>query len=172
MSKRKVCHACVLMSREFLCGVCDATAEDVRAVVDEPVLWFKPLPGILAKSNGQTYDVMFADVPGYEPLYRHPRRPVVMPEKYDEVLLPFLKLMQAELYANSQKGDRPGWLATSADQCMLELYYHQAKLHYALRHNGMNGLAEFAADTANLCMMLLDICGILDLTRREAENDK
>ncbi|WP_268797557.1 hypothetical protein [Pseudomonas huanghezhanensis] len=48
-------------------------------VVDEPVLWFKWLPGVLAKSNGQCYDVMFSEVDGYTPLYRRAKRKLSMP---------------------------------------------------------------------------------------------
>lgn len=138
-----------------------APPEDVRAVVDGPVLWFKPLPGLLAKPNGQTYDVMFADVPGYEPLYRRPQRPIVMPDKYDDVLLPFLAMMRAELHANVGKGDRPGWLAMSSDTCLLEIFYHLGKLQKAVKNSDAAGMTEYAADVANMCMMLLDICGAL-----------
>jgi len=84
-------------------------------------------------------------------------------EKYDNVLLPFVALMRAELHANSGKGDRPGWLRMSTDTCLLEIYYHLAKLQKAVRKEAGNAICEHAADVANMAMMLVDICGGLEV---------
>jgi hypothetical protein len=83
--------------------------------------------------------------------------------KYDEVLKPFLQLMEKELYANSGKGDRPAWLSMSADRCMLEIYYHAAKLQKAVKDGNGDQIIEYAADIANLSMMMTDLCGALGL---------
>ncbi len=81
--------------------------------------------------------------------------------KYAGVLTPFVEMMARELHANSGKGDRPGWLAMSADTCLLEIFYHLGKLQKAVKNGDGASMQEFAADTANMCMMLLDICGAL-----------
>ncbi|MGY4818015.1 hypothetical protein ACVNP3_18960 [Pseudomonas chlororaphis subsp. piscium] len=92
-------------------------------------------------------------------------RPVEQPrsepvaQKYDNTLLPFLALMRKELHANVGKGDRPGWLAMSSDTCLLEIFYHLGKLQKAVKNSDTGGMTEYAADVANMCMMLLDICG-------------
>ncbi|CAI8756312.1 hypothetical protein EMIT048CA2_140154 [Pseudomonas chlororaphis] len=99
-----------------------------------------------------------------EPLYRHPPAPQGEPvavQKYDDTLLPFLALMRKELHANVGKGDRPGWLAMSSDTCLLEIFYHLGKLQKAVKNSDAAGMTEYAADVANMCMMLLDICGAL-----------
>lgn len=85
-------------------------------------------------------------------------------QKYDDTLLPFVALMRKELHANAGKGDRPGWLAMSADTCLLEIFYHLGKLQKAVKKGDGDGMAEYAADVANMCMMLLDICGALHLS--------
>ncbi|MDP2369364.1 hypothetical protein [Rhodoferax sp.] len=84
-------------------------------------------------------------------------RPV--PGKYDDVLRPFVSLMERELHANTGKGDRPGWLSMSADEVLLEIYYHVAKLQKAIRNNDGPRIQEHAADVANMAMMALDVCG-------------
>lgn len=86
--------------------------------------------------------------------------------KYVEFLSPFVGLMEKELHANSSKGDRPAWLAMSADTCMLEVFYHVGKLQKAVRDSRGDAMQEHAADTANLCMMMLDICGALPVYNR------
>ncbi|WP_116817676.1 hypothetical protein [Pseudomonas syringae] len=83
--------------------------------------------------------------------------------KYDEVLKPFAQMMEKELHANSGKGDRPGWLSMPADTCLLEIYYHLGKLQKAVKDGNGDGICEYAADVANLSMMLTDICGALAL---------
>lgn len=83
--------------------------------------------------------------------------------KYDEVLKPFVKMMEAELHANAGKGDRPGWLSMSANTCLLEIYYHLSKLQKSVKDGNGDGICEYAADVANMSMMLVDICGGLAL---------
>lgn len=78
--------------------------------------------------------------------------------KYDFVLIPFMAMMSLELHANSDKGDRPGWLNMSEDECLLEIIYHYGKLQKAVRDEDVVLIREHAADVANLCMILVDIC--------------
>lgn len=82
--------------------------------------------------------------------------------KYDDVLAPFVAMMMHELDANSGKGDRPGWLAMDRKTALLEIYHHLAKLQKATLNNDLHGIREYAADVANMSMMLVDICGVLD----------
>ncbi|MDV7847759.1 hypothetical protein [Pseudomonas aeruginosa] len=84
-----------------------------------------------------------------------------VPGKYDDVLLPFLKRMEHELHANAGKGDRPGWLQMDRKTALLEIYYHLGKLQKATRDNDPAGIVEYAADVANMAMMLVDVCGLL-----------
>ncbi len=84
-----------------------------------------------------------------------------VPGKYDDVLLPFLKLMEHELHANAGKGDRPGWLQMDRKTALLEIYYHLGKLQKATRDNDPAGIVEYAADVANMAMMLVDVCRLL-----------
>lgn len=79
--------------------------------------------------------------------------------KYGDVLRPFVSMMNAELHANAGKGDRPGWLSMSTDTCLLEIYYHLAKLQKSVRDDAGNAIVEHSADVANMAMMLVDICG-------------
>ena len=83
--------------------------------------------------------------------------------KYDEVLKPFLAMMEKGLHANAGKGDRPGWLGMSAGECLLEIYYHLGKLQKAVKDGNGDGICEYSADVANMSMMLTDICGALNL---------
>jgi len=88
--------------------------------------------------------------------------PVVVPDKYDDVLLPFLSLMRNELHANAGKGDRPGWLVMTPGECLLEIYYHLGKLQKGVKDGNSMWIKEYAADVANMSMMLTDICACLD----------
>lgn len=92
--------------------------------------------------------------------------------KYDHVLIPFLKEMEKELHANSGKGDRNEWMKMSPDQCLLEIYYHVSKLQKALRDHDGDGVREHTADVANMAMMMLDICGILNVIPNIERGDK
>lgn len=78
--------------------------------------------------------------------------------KYDNVLKPFVALMEAELHANSRKGDRPGWLAVTPEVLLLEIYWHTAKLSAAVKNDDEALIREHAADVANMAMMVLDVC--------------
>lgn len=71
--------------------------------------------------------------------------------------------MEHELHANSGKGDRPGWLAMDRKTALLEIFYHLAKLQKATKDDDQAGIREYGADVANMAMMLVDICGALDL---------
>ncbi|MCV0108797.1 hypothetical protein KUC42_08495 [Pseudomonas aeruginosa] len=84
-----------------------------------------------------------------------------VPGKYDDVLLPFLKLMEHELHANAGKGDRPSWLQMDRKTALLEIYYHLGKLQKATKDNDAAGIVEYAADVSNMSMMLVDVCGLL-----------
>ena len=83
--------------------------------------------------------------------------------KYGDVLRPFVVQMERELHANAGKGDRPGWLKMSPEVALLEIYYHLFKLQKAVKDGNGPGIQEYAADVANMSMMLLDICGGLAL---------
>lgn len=83
--------------------------------------------------------------------------------KYGDVLAPFVALMEAELHANAKKGDRPGWLSMYPDVALLEIYWHTAKLSAAVKNRDAALIREHAADVANMAMMLLDVCGCLDV---------
>lgn len=84
--------------------------------------------------------------------------------KYDDVLKPFVAMMEKELHANAGKGDRPGWLAMSAGECLLEIYYHLSKLQKAIKDSDGDRIAEYSANVANMAMMAADICGALYLS--------
>lgn len=83
--------------------------------------------------------------------------------KYGDVLRPFVLAMEKELHANAGKGDRPGWLKMRPEIALLEIYYHLSKLQKAVKDDNGPGIMEYSADVANMSMMLLDICGGLDL---------
>jgi hypothetical protein len=85
------------------------------------------------------------------------------PQKYDDTLLPFLALMRRELHANAGKGDRPGWLSMDKKTALLEVHHHLAKLQKAVLSDDGPGVQEFAADVANMSMMVLDVCGGLEV---------
>ncbi len=82
-------------------------------------------------------------------------------QKYDDVLLPFFAMMRAELHSNADKGDRPGWLEMDNKTALLEIFYHLAKLQKAVKNGDAAGIKEYAADVANMAMMLVDINGLL-----------
>lgn len=91
--------------------------------------------------------------------------------KYDDVLTPFTQLMEKELHANAGKGDRLGWLQMSPGDCLLEIYYHTAKLQKAAKDSNTEGIREHAADVANMALMLADICGVLIVPQSTAPTD-
>jgi hypothetical protein len=93
--------------------------------------------------------------------------------KYDDVLKPFAQMMEKELHANAGKGDRPGWLSMSTDTCLLEIIYHFGKLQASVKRGDIEGITEYAADVANMSMMLVDICGALPAQEQDnSETDQ
>lgn len=82
-------------------------------------------------------------------------------DKYSEFLKPFLRLMEDELHANSDKGDRDGWLQMTPENALLEIYYHVSKLQKAMKSGDIELIKEHSADVANMSMMLLDIYNCL-----------
>lgn len=81
--------------------------------------------------------------------------------KYGDVLRPFVEMMERELHANAGKGDRLGWLKMTPAIGILEIYYHASKLQKAVKDGNTEGIREYAADVANMSMMLVDVCGLL-----------
>lgn len=45
---------------------------------------------------------------------------------------------------------------------LLDIFYHVAKLQKATKDNNLDGIREYAADVANMAMMLADVCGVLE----------
>lgn len=96
-------------------------------------------------------------------------RPAEQPaQKYDDTLLPFMELMRRELHANSHKGDRPEWLKMTSSTALEEIAHHFNKLDEAVGARDNPQIREYAADIANICMMLLDICGELSFVEHPA----
>lgn len=103
----------------------------------------------------------------------------------------FVACMDAEIRRNAEKGGRngvpdhkggmlkPGWAWASPDELLAEIHDHAAKLHVAARElerrnhgedprplpwgdrDPASLVREFAADTANMAMMLCDSFGLL-----------
>lgn len=78
-------------------------------------------------------------------------------------LAPFTRRMAAELQANSHKGH---WAGADEATMIAEVVYHVGKLHDALIYSKGDPL-EFAADVANLCMMIVDNRGLLSSSESE-----
>lgn len=71
-------------ARTVLFHLDDATVEDVRAVVDEPVAYVLPAQIEALKDVGWVHAFRDQGRTGTEiALYRHPQRKVVMPERMD-----------------------------------------------------------------------------------------
>lgn len=99
------------------------------------------------------------------------------------VLATFTANMRRELAANSGKGDRPGWMGDTPRSLLAEIQHHYVKLHAVVvewdrwaqghearqvpwaridtAHDLTALIAEFAADVANMSMMVADRCGAL-----------
>lgn len=79
----------------------------------------------------------------------------------------FASAMLAEIRANAHKGGRcglGGWIASDYRVLVGEVLYHAAKLSYAARQLAQGDgdrakVLEFAADTANMAMMVADNLG-------------
>lgn len=148
-----------------LAALCLAAGLDMHAAGETELarIWTK-VEQIRAK---QAAKPAMSPLPGAYPDREQPAPvAVVIPEKYDDVLLPFLSLMRAELHANAHKGDRPGWLQMDRKTAILEVFYHMGKLHQAVHRSDSAAIKEYAADVANMCMMLLDVCDCLDEATR------
>lgn len=96
------------------------------------------------------------------------------------VLAAFAAVMETELRDNAGKHGRAAWRTADPDWMMFEIHDHAAKLHVAFRElrrrrNGAEPrtlpwgdrspeslVREFAADTANMALMLLDSLELLD----------
>lgn len=157
-------HAEILKWREKACMELEAAPPQ-----GEPVAWqyrvsAGPQTGWSLWHDGKGEEFKQSYQVETRPLYaEHPAS--VAPQKYDDTLLPFVELMRKELHANAGKGDRPGWLSMSSDTCLLEIIYHFGKLQASVKRGDGDGMAEYGADVANLCMMLLDICGVINLVQ-------
>jgi hypothetical protein len=84
-----------------------------------------------------------------------------------ELLEAFVVRMAEEMAANSHKGNRPGWKEVGTRYMVSEVTYHTAKLMYALRQYEQgegppDKVAEFAADTANCCMIVGDCADVIE----------
>ena len=93
--------------------------------------------------------------------------PASLTGKYRDVLRPFIVMMESELQANAHKGDRHGWLSMSRQAALHEIYYHVGKLEDAVKNDSPELIQEYAADVANMAMMLLDVCGGLSADDRD-----
>ncbi len=65
----------------------------------------------------------------------------------------FSELMTKELDDNDHKG---GWLNCDPKDLLIDLCYHSSKLGWALKSKDLAKVKEYAADTANLAMMVLE----------------
>jgi hypothetical protein len=104
-------------------------------------------------------------------LDKHPQEWVCVEE--------FVAMMVEELAANDGKGNRPGWLTMSRKDAIAVVHWHASKLAVAAKeaadvpgkgdsllrranHDGaVRQTREFAADTANCALMVLDCMGLL-----------
>jgi hypothetical protein len=80
----------------------------------------------------------------------------------------FVMRMAREMAVNSHKGNRPGWQEVGTRYMVSEVTYHTAKLMYALRQyeqgeETADRVLEFAADTANCCMIVGDCAGVIEM---------
>jgi hypothetical protein len=73
-------------------------------------------------------------------------------------------LMLQELINNRKKGDRPGWRAMQPMALVLEIFHHAAKLHAAVIQENDDLIKEYAADVANMSMMVIDRCNLLGMS--------
>ncbi|MCV6390659.1 hypothetical protein [Pseudomonas aeruginosa] len=171
----------LLDSLRYMLEKCEAHDAALARVAElerqQPVAWMHDQPNRVDVIHRDVKDLL-QRVPGSSrgihrpldvsehytiPLYAAPvaQAQHSVPGKYDDVLLPFLKSMEHELHANAGKGDRPGWLQMDRRTALLEIYYHLAKLQKATKDNDAAGIVEYAADVANMSMMLVDVCGLL-----------
>lgn len=87
---------------------------------------------------------------------------MTLPEDTREAFDRYVEQMWVEIQANAHKGH---WRSLTSSDLMAEIYYHCAKLDYALRHQNpelgkrvpRDEIREFAADIGNMAMMLYDV---------------
>jgi hypothetical protein len=94
------------------------------------------------------------------------------PEERDCVAS-FVAMMLTELAANDGKGNRPGWLTMTRKEAIAEVHWHAAKLAVSakaitlfgeespVRESAEQDVREYAADTANCALMVLDCAALL-----------
>ena len=73
----------------------------------------------------------------------------------------FAQAMDRELRANRNKGGPAAWREDGSQRMLTELTYHQGKLANAVQRGNVHEVLEFAADVANLAMMVADAHGAL-----------
>lgn len=73
----------------------------------------------------------------------------------------FAGMMAEELLRNAHKGGREHWRGAPPRQLAGEVFWHAAKLAVAMKEGQLDRIAEYAADTANACMMIVDAHGLL-----------
>lgn len=127
-----------------------------------------PVVGLYVLENETIEEALLRGLPAGCTIVRRANEGGPLTGKYGEVLAPFVAMMERELHANAGKGDRPGWLQMTPAVGMLEIYYHAAKLQKAVKDGNADGIREYAADVANMSMMLVDVCGALSAQREEA----
>lgn len=147
-----------------MCWTCYFEARQIAAPVverQEPVGQWSDDDGV-SWCDGNERSLQSARESGWKTRTLYAAPVALEPDKYDCDLLPFVRLMRKELHANAGKGDRAGWLAMSTDTALLEIIYHFGKLQASVKRGDEDGIREYAADVANMCMMLVDICACLD----------
>ena len=127
----------------------------------------------------------------YDEAQRLPTVEEWLSTREDEVrtLAAFVERMKAELASNSGKGDRAAWMRDTPRELLAEVQHHYVKLHACVveydrqlandaarplpwldpaagdwdsTSDGLEALiGEFAADVANMAMMVADRCGAL-----------
>jgi hypothetical protein len=81
----------------------------------------------------------------------------------------FAEAMEAKMLANDHSG---GWDATDHDYIWTEIHRHLGKMTLHAYHAKWDKILPDAADVANLCMILCDILGVLDVRASDAGADK
>jgi len=81
-------------------------------------------------------------------------------EEMASVVEEMAREMRMELLANVRKGNRQVWKAMPPMQLLMEVYYHAGKLQQAIVCEDKQKIREYAADVANMAMMVADAFGI------------
>lgn len=80
-------------------------------------------------------------------------------EEYKACIAVFGEKMLVELINNHDKGGRvgpEGWINYDMKLFFNEIYYHTGKLQAAIKNNDSELIKEYAADIANLALMVAD----------------